>query len=288
MKQRISLLTSLAAVAAVLIFYSCKKDASDSSTSGKQEVTVFLNDDPSHDFTKVLVDIQYVEIKVDTSHNGHHDHDNDHDGDDDHHGHDQYGQWDTLGITPGIYDLLRLRNGVDTLLASGLVSQGRITKIRFTLGSNNAVWTDSTTSQPLTICDNRNYVYASLLTNSIDTLSNGQAIIRIDFDVERSIRRRNGQYCLQPYIHAYCRSRTGEIEGKVLPPGVITVIKAYNATDTAYAIPWFNGSYKIRGLNEGTYDILFDPLLPYLDTTITGVQVTRGHETHIPDVVLHQ
>ncbi len=288
MKPRISLLTSLAVVAAVLIFYSCKKDASDNSTSGKQEVTVFLNDDPSHDYTKVLVDIQYVEIKVDTSHDGHHDHDNDHDGDDDHHGHNQYGQWDTLGITPGIYDLLRLRNGVDTLLASGFVSLGRITKIRFTLGPNNAVWTDSTTSQPLTICDNRNYVYASLLTNSIDTLSNGQAIIRIDFDVERSIRRRNGQYCLQPYIYAYCRSRTGEIEGKVLPPGVITVIKAYNATDTAYAIPWFNGSYKIRGLNEGTYDILFDPLLPYLDTTITGVQVTRGHETNIPDVVLHQ
>ena len=288
MKPRISMLTLLAILAGIIIFNSCKKDTSDNESSGKQEVTVYLNDDPSHDFTKVLVDIQYVEVKVDTSHNGHHDHGHDHDGDDDHHGWDEYGQWDTLGITPGTYDLLRLRNGVDTLLASGLVSQGRITKIRFTLGTNNSVWTDSVTSQPLSICDNRNYVYASLLSNSIDTLANGQSVIRIDFDVERSIRRRNGQYCLQPYIRSFCRSRTGEIEGQVLPAGIVTIVKAYNATDTAYAIPWFNGSFKIRGLNEGTYDVLFDPLLPYQDTTITGVQVTRGHETELPAVTLHQ
>ena len=274
----------------MVVFNACQKDTAgdNSNTSGKQEVMVYLNDDPSHDFTKVLVDIRYVEVKIDSSHGQHHDHNGDHDWDDDHHGHDDFGYWDTLGISPGVYDLLQLRNGVDTLLATGLVGQGLITKIRFTLGNNNEVWTDSTHSEPLSICDNRPYVYASLLSNSIDTLPGGQAIIRIDFDIERSIKRRNGHYCLQPVLRPYCGSRTGEIEGKISPPGVITLIKLYNATDTAYAIPWWHGEFKVRGLSEGTYSVLYDPLSPYQDTTINNVQVYRGRETELPNITLHQ
>ncbi len=36
----------------------------------------------------------------------------------DHHHHDQYGFWDTLAIRPGVYDILKLRNGIDTLLGT--------------------------------------------------------------------------------------------------------------------------------------------------------------------------
>lgn len=288
--KKIMKITSLlfALVLTMLVFNACQKDTSPGANSdGKQQVKVYLNDDPSYNFTKVLIDIQYVEVKIDSS-NGNH-HDDDHDGDDDHHGHDSFGQWDTLGISPGVYDLLQLRNGVDTLLATGLVGQGRITKIRFTLGTNNSVWTDSVHSEPLSICDGRPYVYVKLLTNSIDTLPNGQSIIRIDFNVQKSIRRRNGHYCLQPELRSYCNSRTGEIEGKIIPRNIITLIKVYNATDTAYAIPFpWNGEFKIRGLNEGIYSVLYDPISPYQDTLISNVQVSRGRETEMPDVTLHQ
>lgn len=273
----------------VLTFNACQKDASsDPVTAGKQSVMVYLNDDPSYNFTKVLIDIQYVEVKIDTSHGHHHD-DDDHDGDDDHHGHDEFGQWDTLGITPGIYDLLRLRNGVDTLLANGLVTQGRFTKIRLTLGNNNNVWTDSTTSEPLSICDGRPYVYVKLSNNSIDTLPGGQSVIRLDFNVQKSIKRRNGHYCLQPELRTYCNSRSGQIEGKILPHNVVTLITIYNSTDTAYAVPFpWNGAYKIRGLNAGTYSVHFDPINPYQDTLINNVQVQTGVETALPDITLHQ
>lgn len=273
----------------ILTFNACQKDASsDTSTDGKQAVMVYLNDDPVNNFTKVLIDIQYVEVKIDTSHGNHHD-DDDHDGDDDHHGHDQYGQWDTLGVTPGIYDLLRLRNGVDTLLANGLVTHGRFTKIRLTLGSNNSVWTDSTTSEPLSICDGRPYVYVRLSNNSIDTLPGGQSVIRLDFNVQRSIKHRNGHYCLQPELRTYCMSRSGQIEGKISPHNVITLVTVYNSTDTAYAVPFpWNGEFKIRGLNEGVYSVHIDPINPYLDTLITNVQVHTGVETELPDITLHQ
>jgi hypothetical protein len=289
MKKIMKITTVLfALITTMLVFNACQKDTSPGpNLEGKQQVQVYLNDDPSYNFTKVLVDIQYVEVKIDSS-NGHH-HGDDHDGDDDHHGHDGFGQWDTLGISPGVYDLLQLRNGVDTLLASGLVGQGRITKIRFTLGTNNSVWTDSVHSEPLSICDNRPYVYVKLLTNGIDTLPNGQSIIRIDFNVQKSIRRRNGHYCLQPELRSYCNSRTGGIEGKIIPRNIITLIKVYNATDIAYAIPFpWNGEFKIRGLNEGVYSVLYDPISPYRDTLISNVQVSRGRETELPDVTLHQ
>lgn len=284
--KAVSLFSAL--VLLVLSFNACQKDAAPGSGNGSQPVLVYLNDDPSYDFTKVLIDIRYVEVKIDSSHGHHHDHDGDHDGDDDHHGHDEYGQWDTLGVTPGMYDLLRLRNGVDTLLASGLVGHGRITKLRFTLGNNNEVWPDSTHGEPLTICDNHHYVYVKLNSNSIDTLPGGQSVIRIDFDVERSVRRWNGHYCLQPYLRSFCNSRTGSVEGKVKPAAAMTLIKVYNATDTAYALPWWNGEFKVRGLNEGTYSVLYDGRTPYQDTTINNIQVQRGHETMLPQVPLHQ
>ena len=272
----------------VIVFNSCQKD-NIPVADGKQQVQVYLNDDPSYNFTKVLIDIQYVEVKIDSSHgNGHH-HEDDNDGDDDHHGCDDFGQWDTLGVTPGVYDLLRLRNGVDTLLATGLVGQGRITKIRFTLGTNNSVWTDSTHSEPLGICDGRPYVYVKLLTNSIDTLPGGQSVIHIDFNVQKSIKRRNGHYCLQPELRSYCHSSSGEIEGKISPHNIVTLIKAYNGTDTAYAVPFpWNGEFKIRGLNAGTYSVQYDPISPYQDTLITNVQVHNGQETQLPNIILHQ
>lgn len=270
-----------------IVFNACQKDVATENTSGLQKVMVYLNDDPSLNFTKVLVDIRYVEVKIDSSHGSHHDHDADDDHDDDHHGHDDFGYWDTLAVAPGIYDLLQLRNGVDTLLATGFVGHGRITKLRFTLGDNNEVWTDSTTAEPLGICDNRHYIYAKLPTNSIDTLPGGQAIIRIDFNVERSIKKIAGHYCLLPVLKPYCHSRSGGIEGKIYPSDAVVLIKAYSSTDTAYAIPWHHGEFKIRGLNEGTYTVLYDALSPYQDTTISNVQVYRGRDTELPDVTLH-
>ena len=146
----------LAVISSVAIT-ACKKENSASNDSpvpaGKQNVSVYLNDDPIPHVLKVLVDIRYVEVKVDTG-RAHHDDDfynDDHDRDNDHHDGDHFGKWDTLSVTPRVYDLLRLKNGTDTLIGSGLTNLGKITKIRITLGNDNVIWTDSTHSFPLPI-----------------------------------------------------------------------------------------------------------------------------------------
>ena len=283
----------------VMIFYACQKDVSAPGNADRQNIMVYLNDDPSIDFAKVLVDIKFVEVKIDTTfrgmqnnddddHNGNNNGDDDDDDDDDHHGFDEHGQWDTLAVTPGLYDLLRLRNGVDTLLARGSVSNGRIKKIRFTLGTNSRVFTDSVNSAPLRICDNKPFVYVKITRNSIDTLA-GQMRINIDFDVSKSIKIENGQFCLKPNLKSFGHHSSGKLEGKVLPYAARPLVKIYNATDTAYAIPWREGDYKITGLAPGTYTVLFDATVAsYRDTSIRNVQIIRGRETELPTITLRQ
>lgn len=274
------------------VIVSCQKETSTSTTApaGKQSVAVYLNDDPVPNLLKVLVDIRYVEVKVDTG-NVHHDDDyynDDHDGDNDHQHHDRYGRWDTLSITPRVYDLLKLKNGVDTLIANAYANAGKITKVRITLGINNTVWTDSTYSFPLTLCDNNPYLYIKIKSNSIESLPNGQIRIRIDFDVAKSIEFENGIYCLRPQLRSYCDNNTGKIEGIVKPREAHALVKVFNNTDTAYAMPEEDGEYKIRGLKPATYSVLFKATTPYRDTTVNNVQVTAGQKTTIPLITLHQ
>ena len=271
---------------------SCQKETSSSNTipAGKQSVQVYLNDDPVPNLLKVLVDIRYIEVKVDTG-TKHHDDDyynNDHDGDNDHHDHDQFGKWDTLSITPKVYDLLKLKNGVDTLIANSYANAGKITKIRITLGTNNVVWTDSTHNYPLPICDNKPYFYIRVTSNTIETLTNGQIRLRIDFDVAKSVELDNGVYCFEPKMRCYNDNNSGKIEGIVTPLAAHTWVMAYNATDTAYAIPEEDGEFKIRGLKPATYNILYKATLPYRDTLINNIQLQAGQKVTMPVITLHQ
>lgn len=289
---------SFAALLAVLIWAtllpSCQKENTtlvDMAPEGMQKLSLYLNDDPDFNFVKVLVDIRYVEIKTDTGRIGHHDDDDD--DDDDHHGHDSHGQWDTLNINPGVYDLLRLRNGIDTLLGTGYVLNGQITKVRFTLGNNNSVWTDSTHSQSLGFCDGRPYVYVRINNNQIDTLPGGGIVLRLDFDIKKSINRRSGNYCLRPHIRAYSNQHDGEIEGEVRPRQANAQIMVFNATDTLYAIPDYDdddeeGEFKIKGIRPGTYSVLYDAAAPYRDTTLHNIVVQGNEDTELPDIRLRQ
>lgn len=281
----------------VVGFVACRKDSSSINQlpAGKQSVQIFLNDDPMPNLYKVLVDIRYIEVKVDTGAILHSDeyYDNDNEGDNDHHGgdnedgHDKYGKWDTVSVTPKIYDLLKLKNGVDTLIANSQASAGKITKIRITLGSNNAVWTDSTHQYPLPLCDNAPYVYADVESDNVDTLGNGLIRIRVDFDVSESIEFENNVWCFEPKIKCYSDNTTGSIEGIVKPFNAKALIKVYNNIDTANAIPEEDGEFKVRGLKPATYNILFKAAAPYKDTLINNIQVVAGQKNFLPQITLH-
>lgn len=271
-----------------LIFVACQKDVNGKGgtvPAGQSKLKVFLLDGPD-DYQKVLVDIQAIYVKVDTCDKY----------DDDDKDCDDYDDslevdcdvWDTLTINPGVYDLLKLQNGVDTLLASGYIPNGHVEKIKFVLGTRNSVMVDSVV-HPLKLVDGKNYIYVKIRHDDVDSINNDNLELYLDFDLSRSIRYKNGEYWLKPYLKPFGRKGTGEIEGKVRPVKSHGLIKAYNAKDTAVARPdQKEGEFKIRGLKPGLYSVFIEGKNGYKDSTISNVEVKRGRDTELGRIVLRQ
>lgn len=280
-------------LASLLLFGACHKDLSQQDDhghhSGNTSVHVFLTDDPSLVFSNIFIDIQKVEIKAADDDEIEHEHHNQGEVDDnDHHGNTS-GGWVELNIRPGIYDILHFRNGLDTLLASGeFVSANQLRKVRITLGNNNSVVFNGN-EFPLSIKDNDNIIIIKLDDDFADAGSFDQLDFSLDFDAGRSIRLHGDKFELRAQIKAFRKERAGSIEGRVLPADAQAVVMAINGTDTATAKPEREGEFKIVGLKQGTYSVLFHATANnYKDTTIQNVFVEKEEDAHISTVILHQ
>jgi len=288
MKQLCRLL--LASCLAFLIFvipYSCQKNADNVSVpKGQQRVKIFLTDGPVN-FDAVYVDIQKVVVQViPDSCRGRDDNHNDCYDDNEYH----CSVWDTLDIRPGVYNLLNLSNGTDTLLANGLTLQGRINKIKLVLGNTNSVVIDSV-SYPLTLWDNQHTVTIQVKGADINEISPEDLQLWLDFDAGGSIVRvNNNHFVLKPKIKIFVPAQTASIKGKVLPEAAKAVVAAIADGDTLVAIPDHrSGWFKIRGLRGNTAQVFINATAGnYQDTTISGVTLQRGRETDIGTVRLHQ
>lgn len=277
-------------ISIVFLGVGCKKSSVETNTNTKK-LSVFLIDDPSQ-YDSVLVDIRFVEVKVDTSaqHEGD-DHfgDNDSNEDDDHHDHDQFGKWDTLAITPGVYNLMTLRNGVNLLLGSGAIT-GKIRKIRITLGTNNSVYIAGV-QHPLSLYPGtNNYVYVKIHDEDEDEEANNNGVtttnIWIDFDVSRSVIEQNGLFYLKPILKPFSRKHSGSIEGKVFPSAAHPLVSAFNSQDSGHAIPEEEGEYEIEGLHPGTYTVTFQGSNGYRDTSINNIVLQPGQKVELPNITL--
>jgi len=283
--KKISVLV-LAAVA-MISFYACQKTGFDSFNQ-TSDLSIYLTDGPG-DFSKVLVEVKAVEVKLDTSIHKDDDEygdkhgDFDDDRDDDRRGHDEFGQWDTLQVTSGVYDLLSLRNGVDTLMAGGTV-KGKIRKIRITVGSVTVI--KDSVSYPVTMLSGlTNYLYVHIKDEHLDRNSNSSKVW-VDFDISTSIVYINGKYYLNPRLKPFCDKNFGRVEGIVLPLDAGAKVTISNGTTTATAIPERNGEYRIRGLEEGTYTVTFQSSTGYKDQVLNNIVVKKSSETKIPTVTL--
>lgn len=263
-----------------LIVYACQKEAGLGNINGTNDINkphrtaIYLTDHQTPVFDSVFIDLRALEVKLedDTLPNG---------------------GWVSMQIHAGIYNILRFRNGLDTLFATGTLPNARINKIRLTLGMQNSVMKDGQ-SFPLRVKDEDRQVVLNLDNSNFEFNAPDSVRFWIDFDASRSIRidnsgsGNNNGYRLKCNIKVFASSQSGRIEGRVLPGAANPVVIAYNATDTATAIPEREGEFKIVGLNPGTYSVMFDGNNGYRDTTITHVIVRRGEDTHLALVTLHQ
>jgi hypothetical protein len=291
-----------------LVFFlaACKKENSVEIPTGSQNLSVFLTDNPAL-FDKVLIDIRQLEVCVDTSDHssagsdddkdddnrgsgGSNDDDDDDDKDDDDKNDDHSCNWQNMSIRTGVYDLLTLRNGVDTLLGTAQIAAGRIRKIRITLGANNTLVIDSV-SYPLTLGGNgQQSIEIKVSDDDLQMNGNRQGRINIDFDAGRSIISRDNRFFLYPQLKSFCDEKSARIEGRVTPLAAAPVlVTVYNATDSSLAIPDAkDGEFKIRGLNEGTYSVSFKGSNGFRDTVINNISLSRGKEFKLPVIQLRK
>ena len=271
---------AFALLATTVVFYSCQKDVTGNGggtadINKPHAVTIYLTDHQTPVFDSVFIDIRRLEVKLedDTLPN---------DG------------WVNLAINPGVYNILRFRNGLDTLFATGTLPNARIKKIKLVLGIQNSAMKDGQ-SFPLRVKDEDREVIANLESNNFEITHTGQILFWIDFDAGNSIQPDNSGpgsgngYRLKSHIKIFTRSQSGRIEGKVLPRFADAIVKAVSGADTATAIPDDDdGEFKIVGLNAGTYKVIIDGQHGYNDTTINNVIVKNREDTHLSSIILHQ
>ncbi len=236
-----------------LVFFSaCKKDDQPSNTTaGKAEVKMHLADGPSA-YDAVYIDIKNVELTMSGS------------------------SAVTLApIRPGVYDLLKFRNGLDTLLLRADIPTGTVSQIRLILGENNGVVVNGVVHSLNTPSAQESGLKLNLKDNFV---AGGSYDVWIDFDAGKSIvETGSGKYQLKPVIRAYSTLTNGRIKGYVLPAAAMTTVYASNGIDTYAAIPNTDGFFQFSGLPEGTYTITYDATMgAYLDIVLPNITVNYG------------
>jgi len=290
-KQNILFSAAIMLMSAAALFTACSKNTSaDATAPGTQNVSLYMADGPGV-FLSVKLDVKLIQVLLDTSSNTRR-----HDGCNwDNLGSqssipDSVFVWNTLSVSPGVYDLLQLRNGVDTLLSQSNIKAGSIRLIKINLGSNNSVVTLDSVSHAVQIpAGAPSYILVKLMGNEWERFASNSYRLWIDFDVARSIILTNGVYYLTPFIKPFVVNQTGSIAGTVAPrdawPEMVSVV---SSNDTAYALPNRDGFFKIRGLKDGTYSVNFNGSNGYRDTTINNIVISNAGNIILPSVTLHK
>lgn len=234
-------------------FYSC--DSSDDS-SGKSILRIHLTDAPA-DYEAVYVDIQEIRINATSEENS---------------------GWVTLeNINAGVYDLLKLTSGIDTLLGENEIPSGKISQIRLVLGDRNSVVVDGDSVALSTPSAQQSGLKLQVHTTLESDL---EYDVILDFDAAQSIVKagNSGKYNLKPVIRVFVEQSTGSIKGAVSPDSVACVVYAIRNTDSVSTFTNELGQFLIKGLEPSTYLLYVEPGTnsTYADSTINNLGVNVG------------
>ncbi|HEX7847438.1 MAG TPA: DUF4382 domain-containing protein [Chitinophagaceae bacterium] len=255
----------LFAAVSSFILWACNREEK-SVSSNKARLQVALTDDPG-DYDAVYIDVRDVQINV-TS--------------------DSLSGWQSLAnVASGRYDLLKLVNDDDTILADAEIPVGRVQQLRLILGPDNYVVVDGDSIKLQTPSAQQ----SGLKLNIHQDVSAGIMYkLLLDFDVAKSIHKTgNGKYMLKPVIRTTLGAVGGSLKGWVRPDSVTTAVLLILGPDTvASTYTDATGGYAVRGLNPGSYNLLFLPGDTVLrDTTRMGISVTTGNVTVVDTMFLH-
>jgi hypothetical protein len=264
--KTLSLMTAVIIGCFAISLTSCSKNEH-SSSDGKAQLQVYLTDDPAA-YDEVIIDVKDVQINVTENANS---------------------GWQSLStVAAGSYDLLKLVNDQDTLLAKSDIPTGTIHQMRLVLGPNNFVVVNGV-QYPL---QTPSAQQSGLKLNLHQPVSAGILYtITLDFDAAKSVvQTGNGKYILKPVIRTVFNAVGGTIKGVVEPFSFPTLVYALQGPDTiASTYTGAFGGYMLKGLAAGAYDLKFAPSdTTYVPELRTSISVTTGNVTTVDTVHLHQ
>lgn len=193
------------------------------------------------------------------------------------------------GVHAGVYNLLELTNGKDTLLADASIPAGSISQIRLILGDNNYIVTSTGEKLPLKTPSAQQsglkvHVHQDVLGGSLYRLT-------LDFDVARSIvvAGNSGNIILKPVLRLISFAPSGgNIRGVVVPDSVKTAVIALNGVDTIGSTFTSSGNYFLKDVPAGSYTLSFIPVDTSFRPTQKTAVVTLGQTTLVDTVRLQR
>lgn len=251
-----------------IIFASCD-NAGTGASGDTGTLEIQLHDAPAN-YEEVNVFIESVEINNAEEENG----------------------WEEFSNPEQTYDLLKLTNGATELLGSKELPAGTYEQIRLILSSDghNVVIDGEEHSMFVPSGEQTGIklnVNAEIQPDITYTLL-------LDFDAGRSVVQRGNQqsgieYLLKPVISASNEAETGNIAGTVDPADSESFVYAIADSDTLSSTKadTSDGSFKLIGLEDGSYTVSVDPTNEsYQSKDTTGVEVTVGETNDIGTIEL--
>lgn len=252
--------------------------SSSSVPPGKQQLQMFLTDGPVN-YQEVLIDIKTIAVLVKT---------------DSCSAAGFVGQdstfpcyhWDTLNITPGVYNILDFSNGVDTLFSNTAIDQGKIVELKLTLGDSNYVVADSIQFPLYLTCSHT----LTIVVDDVQPVNQNTFQLWLDFDAAHSVVEvERHHFTLTPRIRLFTPRSTATLEGAVKPDSADAFVAVADGTDTLIALPGREGRWEIRGIKNSSVNVLILPTNDgFQDSTINNVGLTPGMTTNLGTITLHQ
>ncbi|WP_020402560.1 DUF4382 domain-containing protein [Gracilimonas tropica] len=248
---------------------------STNSNSGKGTLKIGLTDAPAN-FEEVNIEVRQVLVNRDADAE---EPDNDTDGDsesDDSDSEDDNG-WYSIMDDSITVNLLDYQNGAVLDLGEIELESGMYNQIRLVLGDNNTVVVDGETFN-LTTPSAQQSGYKLNVNAEVeeDQVYN----LVIDFDASQSITvTGNGKYILKPVLRTVSVEEQASISGNVLPIEAEPFVYAIAGEDTVGTQPDDNGDFRLIGLEEGTYNVWFNPTNEsYADSLVEGIELEDGEQ----------
>lgn len=199
--------------------------------------------------------------------------------------------WVNIGSPDKTYNLLELTNGATTVLGSEELPVGTYQQIRLILSADGHNVVMDGNEYDLKVPSGAQTGIKLDVDAEIEPDFTYELLL--DFDASRSVVKRgnNNDYLLKPVVRAQNLAVTGNIAGTVEPVDAEPFVYAIVDEDTLSSTKadTADGSFKLIGLEDGTYRVLVEPTNDaYSNVDTTGVEVTVGETNEIGTITVPQ